>query len=136
MNNLKNSTFYKVLIFGTFITFFSCSKATESTPSTISITGTWVGTQSEPNATISTPISFVIKSDNTFDFFSDGRLNSGSGTWQLTDNVFTASYVFRVDSNSMYIYTANYDPKTGKLSPGTWYIRGNTNRGTWTMLRQ
>jgi hypothetical protein len=36
----------------------------------------------------------------------------------------------------MYIYTANYDPKTGKLSPGTWYIRGNTNRGTWTMLRQ
>lgn len=136
MNNIKNSTFYKMLLFGAFLTLFSCSKATESTPSTISITGTWVGTQSEPNATISTPISFVIKSDNTFDFFSDGRLNSGAGTWQLTDNVFTANFVFRSDPNTIYDYTALYDSKTGSLNSGTWYVHGNTNRGIWTMLRQ
>jgi hypothetical protein len=136
MNKPQTPVVFIILLIGTLLVTFSCRKATQSAPTSIPIIGTWVGTQSVVDATIRTPISFVIKSDNTFDYFTDGRLNSGVGNWQLTDNIFTASYVFRSDPTAVYEYTATYDSKTAILSPGTWYIRGATIRGTWAMLRQ
>ena len=136
MNKPKTPLVCIILLIGTLLVALSCRKAAQPAPTSIPITGTWVGTQMEANASMSSPISFVLKSDNSFDYYSDGRLNSGAGNWQLTETVFTASYVFRTDANSVYEYTASYDSKTGVLSNGTWYVRGSTVRGSWTMLRQ
>lgn len=114
----------------------ACSKNKASTsPSTIALTGSWLGTKTEEGSS-STTIGFTFKSDHTVDFYVDSRLVDGAGTWLLLDNTLNITYNSRLDPNATYVYTAIYDSKTGLLSAGTWYVRENTQHGTWTMTRQ
>jgi len=114
----------------------ACSKNKASkAPGTITLTGSWAGTQTEEGSS-STAIGFTFKTDHTVDFYVDGRLVEGAGEWLLQDDTLTITYISRFDPNATYVYTANYDAKTGLLSAGTWYVRENTVHGTWTMTRQ
>jgi hypothetical protein len=114
----------------------ACSKNKASTaPSTIALTGSWLGTQTEEGSS-STAIVFTFKTDHTVDFYVDSRLVDGAGEWLLQNNTLSITYNSRFDPNATYVYTATYDSKTGLLSAGTWYVRENTMHGTWTMTRQ
>lgn len=136
MKNLKVALVY-IFLFASFsLLETACSKNKASTaPSTIALTGNWLGTQTEEGSS-STSIGFTFKSDHTVDFYVDSRLVEGAGTWLLLDNTLSITYNSRLDPNSTYVYTATYDSKTGLLSAGTWYVRENTQHGTWTMTRQ
>lgn len=117
----------------------SCSKKTEtSTPSTRAIEGTWIGTQTEDGVSGSTYLSFTINSNNTLDFYTESGVISGSGTWLLSNNLFTATLTYRNDPGTQYTYTATYDELRGQLTAGTWGIqRGtNTGMGTWTLTKR
>lgn len=136
MKNLK-VVLVCTLLFASFsLLETACSKNKASTaPSTIALTGNWLGTQTEEGSS-STAIGFTFKSDHTVDFYVDSRLVEGVGTWLLLDNTLSITYNSRLDPNATYVYTATYDSKSGLLSAGTWYVRENTQHGTWTMTRQ
>ena len=136
MKNLKSLMLFTLLL-GTFsVLQMACTKNNASTiPSTIVLTGSWLGTQTEEGNS-STAIGFTFKTDHTVDFYVDGRLVEGAGEWLLQDNTLTITYISRFDPNATYVYTATYDAKTGLLSAGTWYVRENTMHGTFSLTRQ
>jgi len=138
MKNLKTILASALLLSSVFILQSACRKSTTSSPMpNIPITGTWVGTQTDAGANTSTAISFTLHTDNSLDLSVDGRLVLGAGNWQLTDNAsFSATYIYRSDPSTTYVYTGTYDSKTGALSAGTWFIRGTTTRGTFTLAKQ
>ncbi|MFM6953603.1 MAG: hypothetical protein ACKOWL_01295 [Sphingobacteriaceae bacterium] len=136
MKNSNSIVVWALFLVGIGFTQFSCQKNAGIPPANISIPGTWAGTQAEDGSSINNAIRWTIKTDNTLDMFIDGSLMHGSGTWQLLDNAFTATYVYPDASATTYVYTATYDPKTGKLSSGIWVIRGTSTRGIWTITKQ
>lgn len=136
MKNLKSLMLFTLLIGTCSVLPVACSKNKSTTaPSTKVLTGSWVGSQTEAGSS-STAIGFTFKTDYTVDFYLDSRLVEGVGTWLLQDNTLSITYNSRLDPNSTYVYTANYDSKIGLLSAGTWYVRENTMHGTWTLSRQ
>jgi hypothetical protein len=136
MKNLNSLMLFTLLLATFSVLQMACTKNNASTtPSTIVLTGSWLGTQTEEGSS-STAIGFTFKTDHTVDFYVDGRLVEGAGDWLLQDNTLTITYISRFDPNATYVYTANYDAKTGLLSAGTWYVRENTVHGTWTMTKQ
>jgi hypothetical protein len=135
MKNLK-IVLVCTLLFASFsLLETACSKNKVSTaPSTITLTGSWLGTQTEEGNS-STAIGFTFKTDHTVDFYVDGRLVDGAGEWLLQNNTLNITYNSRFDPNATYVYTATYDSKTGLLSAGTWYVRENTQHGTFTLTK-
>jgi hypothetical protein len=136
MKNLKVVLVYTLLFASFSMLETACSKNKAiKTPSTIALTGNWLGTQTEEGSS-STAIGFTFKSDHSVDFYVDSRLVEGAGEWLLQNNTLSITYNSRLDPNATYVYTATYDSKTGLLSAGTWYVRGNTMHGTFTLTKQ
>ena len=136
MKNLKSLMLFTLLIGICSVLLVACNKnKSTTTPSTKVLTGSWVGSQTEVGSS-STAIGFTFKTDHTADFYMGSSLVEGVGTWLLQDNTLSITYNSRLDPNSTYVYTANYDSKIGLLSAGTWYVRENTMHGTWTLSRQ
>ena len=136
MKNFKLVLVYTLLFASFSLLETACSKNKAiKTPSTIALSGSWADTQTEEGSS-STVIGFTFKTDHTVDFYVDGRLVDGAGTWLLQDNTLSITNNSRFDPNVTYVYTATYDALTALLSPGTWYVRENTMHGTFTLTEQ
>ena len=136
MKNLMVVLVYTFLFASFSLLDTACSKNKASkAPGTITLTGSWLGTQTEDGSS-SSAIGFTFKTDHTVDFYVDSRLVEGAGEWLLQDNTLTITYISRFDPNATYVYTATYVAKTGLLSAGTWYVRENTMHGTFTITKQ
>jgi hypothetical protein len=136
MKNFKVVVVYTFLFASFSMLQTACSKnKANNTPNTITLTGSWLGTQTEEGSS-STAIGFTFKTDHTVDFYVDGRLVEGAGEWLLQDHTLTITYISRFDPNATYVYTATYDSRTGLLSAGTWLVRENTMHGTFSLTKQ
>jgi hypothetical protein len=136
MKTQKISSYLILLIAGLLLSLSACKKDKIYT-----IEGKWEGTQSVIGFPGSSYNAFKIEALNNAVTWYTSDANhgevTGTGTWTLIGTTFQAILHYSVDPNTIYIFSAQFDPKSGKLLNGTWGTSpSSTDGGTWTMTKQ
>ena len=115
------------------ITLSSCKKDSPATTAA----GVWTGKYGIGNDAPNTYFSFVVNNNGTMQARTGDENNPslGSGTWKITDGIFTGVYFYNSDPSFKYNVSAKIDLTKNSME-GSWG-HGETvaDKGTYTMTR-
>ena len=131
---------YYFLIAAFTIFLGGCKKSdTTSTPTNASVVGTWMGTgqYGTTSGTPTYPFTLTFKANGTVDVVGNNSTaaDTGTGTWTLTGDVLTASYIY-VSSSAAYSisgrFSASLTTMTGTIGLGS----STTGVGLFSVTKQ
>jgi hypothetical protein len=114
------------------IAIFASCKKDKKDPVT-AIEGRWVG-EYVNNSDQSYYYSFDIKSDGTIQEINGQGVVIGEGTWEMENNILTASYFW--GNGDKFSVIGSFHPELGKILGNWGYDESVTNGGTWEMVKQ
>lgn len=117
--------------------FVACSKEdNNNNQGPVTITGKWVGKYGYDSEDPSHYYCFNIKSDGSFQELNKSGAVLGTGTWDLTGDVFTATVTWDPPYSSTFMMTATFDANDARLS-GVWgYQPSDSDGGEWYMNKE
>lgn len=134
---MKTLTFFKPILF--FFLLISIAGACKKDTKVFSIEGNWAGTYTDTNY----PLKMNVQLENSaktivlMDSPDEPNKVTGNGSWELTDDIFTADITFLASPNTHFLFKATFDNKSGTLVNGTWGVSPNSSgSGTWQMVKQ
>lgn len=140
---MKTVNFAKQITFFLLSLFFLLSACKKDKPApTYTVYGNWQGTYTtNENPPSSYFLGLNIKDDGFLEIMTnqvDKSLITGKGGWSIENGKFSAQFFLNINpGGSSFLYTADFDEKTGKIENGTWgYNPDNTDGGTWTVIKQ
>jgi hypothetical protein len=119
------------------LVFSSCKKDKDDAPAPApTIEGTWVGKYGPGNNVPTNYFSFIINKDGTMKVKSDGNTEyTGTGTWKLTGDTFTAVYQYS-GQNMKWNVAAKTNIAAGTMEGSYGDGEVVADNGTYTMTRQ
>jgi hypothetical protein len=113
--------------------FASCSKDKNETKKQSSIEGVWTGTYVNDASGDSFFYSFNIKAGGTIEELNSSGQKIGQGTWEIENDILTATYQW--PGGSKYSVIAAFYKDQAKLLGDWGYGNSATNGGTWQMTK-
>lgn len=119
------------------VMFVSCNNDDNATPQgPTTIEGKWVGKYGYDDEEPSTYYCFKIKAGGEIQELRKNGSVLGSGTWQLVDDVFTATLTWDPPYSSTFMVTATFNKDKGELN-GVWgYEPSDADGGLWYMHKE
>lgn len=115
------------------VSFIACSKEEDEGHPTDTVEGLWIGTYGFGSESPDIFFSFNIKPGGVIEELNSNQLVKGSGTWELDDDDFTASYQWGAPYFTSFSVMATFDKSKGRLT-GFWgYDDSAIDGGKWIM---
>jgi hypothetical protein len=135
MKTLMIKKMLTVCLFAT-ATLVSCKKNNDIAPQqqapvVKTIEGSWVGKYGSGNGEPNEFFAFNIKPGGLLDVIDENNEVVGTGTWEMTENVFTGKYKYTGNFLGFSV-AAKFNAETGKLT-GSWGAGNNTDSGEFYM---
>ncbi len=101
----------------------------------VSMLGYWEGTYSFGDGGLNLYFAIEIISDTELTIVNSDKEVLGTGTWTVTENVFTAHYAYEQSPEEVYSLAAKFDQEARTLS-GSWGEGLSTDNGNFYLEQQ
>ena len=133
MKTLKKLTLLSFLVLGLSLLTFSCKKDTPA--KVITLDTKFFGDFTVTGGPETYPIAFTFYKNNTLAVFNspvDLQIQTGTGTYTITNNIIKAEVNFDAEPGITYLFTAKFSDTA--FTDGTWGTSPSyTDGGTWVM---